>query len=65
MGKCIKQVAPRLYLIESNGQIIRSNRKFLKLTKERYAPFDFSFSSYNGDVTDVNSDAAALNSPAR
>ena len=60
MGKCIKQVALRSCLIESNCRIIRRNRRFLKLTKERYVPFDFSFSSYNGDT---NSDDADLNWP--
>ena len=42
MGKCIKQVAPRSYLIESNGRVIRRNRRFLKITNEPYVAFDFS-----------------------
>ena len=54
MGKCIKQVAPRSYLIESNGRVIRRNRRFLKITNEPYVPFDFSFDSCDGDVNNNN-----------
>ena len=50
MGKCIKKVAPRSYLIECNSRIIRRNRKFLRLTNERYVPFDFSFGSNNSEA---------------
>ena len=32
----IKRVTPRSYLVKGNGRVLRRNRKFLRLTKERY-----------------------------
>ena len=38
IATCIKKVAPRSYLLNCEGCIIRRNRKFLKLTNETVLP---------------------------
>ena len=62
LGKCIKKVAPRSYLIESNGRTIRRNRKFLKLTNEKYVPFECLDYPMNSNISnDMCADAGLSN----
>ena len=34
LGKYVKKVRPRFYLVESDGRVFRRNRKFPRLTNE-------------------------------
>ena len=64
LAKCIRKVASRSYLLECNGRVFRRNRKFLKLTKEKYVPFDFNCDSNCADNNQRVNDESNENSPS-